>query len=653
MPHPRLLKYHISDRPASLVPFIHYLSLREYLTRVLQMSEGVLAIQPVPRRRRRRCSKTRLSIASLCLLFVLLFTPRANAHPLEDRSKHRVDFEERLIAIHLGATESRVGVINDNQVHVLGTIPSFVTTMGPSLVAGDTARGVDGPNLFKAAFDMMNYFADERTGSTVLKRPHDMFTYSMQNRHQTLQVSSNGTSSSFTPTEIFAPVLSELHSVAESYLGSWVNITGAVIAFPYPYGYNGIDVIDNFVDDIRRAGELVNLPIVRTVREVASIAIALGLDVLSEIDGDRYALLYDLAEDSDTLTVTVFGVEDGVFDTLSIQREYHIAEAGYLEKKDPRSANTINSAVLDRLDEDFTLEHPGFDKRGVNTGCLKRTPCLSCHVQTASIHAIHNALTKARLSVDQITDLIFTPAFRSFPRLQERVAGWFNNTTRVANSGNLHDAAVWGATLMSKYLAEDDWWVGSSCPTSCPAIGISPADDSVVEVIPAAQSLPSFGKQLITAPCSDTDQERKITVMNVYLRDIPAVDFHAKFELGDQYVFDPTPEDIFLGAFELPTSCGSKKSSIPPAIEVSAFLGRDSVLRVQATNMESGEARTLTFPDANTYCGYDERHSPRNFTLTFGEDLEVEYEIDLRRFVGPSRDQKPVEAFDRALFLYP
>ncbi|KAL5050932.1 Hsp70 protein-domain-containing protein [Aspergillus fruticulosus] len=562
---------------------------------------------------------------------------------------HTILIFQLVIAIHLGATESRVGVINNNQVHILGSIPSYVTMMESGLVAGDAARELGGPNLFKAAFDMMNYFADEGTSNTALERPRDRFTYSMQNRHQTLKVSLNVTSSSFTATEIFAPVLSELHSVAQSYLGPWVNITGAVMAFPHPYGYSDINSIDNFVDDIRRAGEMVNLLIVRTVREATSIAIALGLDILSETDGDRYALLYDLADDFDTLTGTVLEVEDGVFDTLSTQREYHIAEAGYLEKKDHRFADTINSVILDRLDEYLTSEHPVLNKREVDTDYLKRTPCLSCHVQMASMHAMYNALTKARLSVDRITDLIFTPAFRSFPRLQGRVAESFNSTTRIANLGNLHEAAIWGAALVSNHIAEDDWWVGGSCSTSRPAIGISTADDGIVEIIPAAQSLPSFGKQIITPSCSDADPGRIITVLKVYLRDIPVVDYHAKFELGDQYVFDPTPEDVFLGEFSLPTSCDLSQSSDPSPIEASAFLSRNAVLHVQARNLDSGESRTLTFSDASTHCGDDERYSPRNFTLAPGKDLEREYGFDLQRFLGPSRDQKPVEAFDRAL----
>ncbi|KAL6231578.1 hypothetical protein BDW75DRAFT_219759 [Aspergillus navahoensis] len=619
------------------------------------MRERALAAQPAKRHRRRRRNRTaQLYIASLFLFFVILLAIETNAHPLENEGKNEAYPVENLIAIHLGATESRVGVKDNNIVRILDTIPSYVTATDIGHVAGGAAKALGGPNLYKAALDMINYFADESSGSTVSYRAGDMFSYSMQNRHQNLQVLSNGTSSSFTPTDIFSPILLELRSIAQSYLGPRVNITGAVMTFPHPYGYNDINTIDNFVDDIQRAGETVNLPIVRTMRETTSIGMALGLDILSETDGERYAILYDLADDFDTLTTTVFEVEDGVFDALSFHREDLVSEAGYLEKKNPRYADTKKSAVSERLDEGFTLEHPVFDNREAKTSYLQGSPpCLSCHIQMASIHAIHDALTKAGLSVDQITDLIFTPAFRSFPRLQGRVARWFNNNTRIGNSDDLAHAAVWGATLVSSYMAEDDGWVGGSCSKSRPAIGISTENYPVVEIIPASQSLPSFGKQTFIAPCRDGDQAGNTTGMKVYLRDIPAVDYHAKFELGDQYVFDPTPEDIFLGEFELPLSCGMDQFLQPPAIKVSALLSRNSVLHVQATNMDSGESRTLTFPDASTHCADNERYSPRNYTLALGGDLETEYGVDLRRFVGPSRDQKPVEAFDRGLFPYP
>ncbi|KAL4734953.1 Hsp70 protein-domain-containing protein [Aspergillus similis] len=614
------------------------------------MGKGALAAQSARRRGRGGHSKTtQLTIASLCLLFVLLAL-RTNIHANEDKWSREEYSGEKLIAIHLGATESRVGVIENNKVHILGSIPSYVTTTNAGLVAGDAAKQLNGPNLFTAAMGMMSHFADHSFESTVIDRPGDMFSYNMQKGHQILQVFSNGTNSSFTPTDIFAPILADLRSVAQSYLGSRIEITGAVMAFPLPYDYSGINTVDSFVYDIRKAGDMVNLPIVRTLREVMSIATALGLDVLSDTDGERYVVVYDLADDFDTLTVTVLAIEDGVFDTLSIHRVYHVSEASHPERDGHRLVDTESSAILDRLLEGFTLEHPVLKNEQANASHVREQACLSCQVQTASIHAIHNALTKARLSADQITDLIFTPAFRSFPRLQGRVAGWFNKTARIANSDNLNEAAVWGAALMSSYMAEDDWWVGGSYSTSRPAVAISTADGSVVEIIPSAQSLPSFGKQTLITSCSNGDQERNATAIKVYLRDVPAVNYHAKFELGDQYVFDPTPEDIFLGEYRLSTSCEARDSSRPPEIEVSAFVSRDTVLYVQVTNKNSGESRTLRFADASPRRGQDERNSPWNYTLTLLGSLEMEYEIDLRRLVGPSRDQKPVEAFDRALF---
>ncbi|KAL4758343.1 Hsp70 protein-domain-containing protein [Aspergillus foveolatus] len=614
-----------------------------------RMSKGVLAAQSAGRRRRGGHSKTtQLAIASLCLFFAL-FALRTNAHANEDEWKREKYFGEKVIAIHLGASESRVGVIENNQVHNLGSVPSYVSSTNAGLVAGDEAKKLGGPNLLTAAMDMMSHFADESPGSALYDRPGDMFSYSMQKGHQTLQVSLDGTNSSFTPTDIFAPILANMRSIAQSYLGSGINITGAVVALPLPYGYNGMNTVDSFVYNIRTAGDMVNLPIIRTMREATSIAIALGLDVLSETDGERYAVIYDLADDFDTLTVTVLEIEDGVFDTLSIHRVYNVSEASYPDRDSSGLADTGNGAVLDFLD-DLTLENPILENKEAKTSHAQEKPCLTSNVQISSVHAIHNALTKARLSATQITDLIFTPASKSFPGLQGRVAGWFNKTARIANSDNLNEAALWGAALMSSYMAEDDWWVGSSCSTSRPGVAISTTDGSVVEIIPGAQSLPSFGKQAFMASCRNRDLEHNTTTMKVYLREIPAIDYHAKFELGDQYVFDPTPEDIFLAEFSLNITCESRKSSRPPAIEVSAFVSRNAVLYVQATNKGSGESKGLRFADASTHCGQDERNSPRNFTSTLLESLEMEYEIDLRRLVGPSNDQKPVEAFGRALF---
>ncbi|KAL4813783.1 hypothetical protein BDW67DRAFT_167564 [Aspergillus spinulosporus] len=598
------------------------------------MGKGALAAQSAQRRGRDgRKKTTQLTIASLCLFFVLVAL-RANTHANENEWKREEYFGEKLIAIHLEAYRSRVGVIENNQVRILGSVPSYVTMTNAGLIAGDAAKELGGPNLFTAAMNMMSHFADQSSESTIIDRPGNMFSYSIQKGHQTLQISSGGKNSSFRPTDIFASILADLRSIAQSYLGYRINITGAVMAHSLPYGYSGINTVDNFVNDIRRAGDMVSLPIVHTMRDVTSIVMALGLDVLSETDGERYAVVYDLADDLDTLTVTVLEIEDGIVDTLSIHRLYNVSETSYPESD---------------LPEDSTLENPILENEEAKTSNVREKPYLPHNVQAASIHATHNALIKARLSAGQITDLIFTPSSRTFPGLQRRVAGWFNKTTRIANSDNLKEAALWGATLMSSYLAEDDWWVGRSCSTSRPAVAISTTDGSVVEIIPGAQSLPSFGKKEFMAPCSNGDQEHNTTTMKIHLRDIPAIDYHAKFELGDQYIFDPTPEDIYLGEFSLNTACDVRGSSSPLAIKVSAFVSRNAVLSVQATNKGSGESRTLRFADASTHCGQDERNSPRNFTMSLLGNLEMEYEFDLRGLVGPSKDQKPVEAFDRAL----
>ncbi|CBF78326.1 uncharacterized protein ANIA_11100 [Aspergillus nidulans FGSC A4] len=324
------------------------------------------------------------------------------------------------------------------------------TFLALSHITGDEAKQLGGPNLLTAAMDT-SHFADESSESTLYDRPGDMFSYNMQMGHQTLQVSLDGTNSSLTPTDIFAPILANLRYIAQLYPGPRINITGAVVALPLPYGYSGM--------------------------------------------------------------------------------------------------NTI-----------------------------------------ASIHATHNALTKARLSASQITDHrpdLYTGLW-VLPSLQRRVAGWFNKTARIANSNNVDEAALWGAALMSIYIAEDD---------------------CVVEIIPGAQSLTSFGKQTFMASCINGDLKHDTTTMKVHLRNISAIDYHAKFELGDQYVFDPTPDDIYLAEFNLNTACGSRKSSTP----------QQSKFRP-------------------------------SFTSSLLESLEMEYEIDLRRLVGPSNDQKPVEAFDRALF---
>ncbi|RDW72719.1 uncharacterized protein DSM5745_07891 [Aspergillus mulundensis] len=609
-------------------------------------------------RRTRLSGRTKLTLASLCIFLVLLLALRMKGHSLPHRREQEDTRPEKLIAIHLGPSESRVGIMENNRVYIIAgldgkqSIPSYVAALNGSLVAGVAARDLGGPNLFKATLDMMHYLANGGSGDFPLKRFGDSLSYTMHEGQFALQVLNENSTSTFTTPKIYAALFLKLRSIAQSYLGPDVKVSGAVVTLPFPDGYDDNPKSHITTDSVRKdilvAGDIANLPMIRILRESVAIGIALGLDCLSDQDGVRRVLIHDLAGDLGSLAVTIVEIDDGVYEILAMHRVENISEGRVLEREAP-PYNSQDSSILDRLIEGFVFERPGLSQE--QSASVKLAPaCPSCAIQHASIEAIHNALAKAKIPVEAVTDLVFMPSFRLFPRVQNRVASWFEDENlRIANAANLSEAPIWGATLQTKFLEEDYGVVGGWCSAVRRGVGVSTADGDVVEIIPAGHRVPELGKQTFTtdALCGDKDAQSKGTPsIKVSLIHIPDVDYHAKFELGDAYVYDPTRQYILLGELELGSLCNGKELTI----EVSALVNRNSELSVQVSGIDNGDSVVWTLPGVDFWWG--DGQTSRNITYTHGGDLEMECEKELKNFVSASWDQKATDALDRGLFEY-
>jgi hypothetical protein len=109
----------------------------------------------------------------------------------------------------------------------------------------------------------------------------------------------------YTPDQIYAVVLKELHDLAETHIGP--NITGAVVTVP-PY-FRDVDR-----EHLRLAGESIGLPVIRQIPEQNSIILSLGLDKLSYAS-DRFVL--HMYAESTVLEFSVLEIYTGMIDCLA------------------------------------------------------------------------------------------------------------------------------------------------------------------------------------------------------------------------------------------------------------------------------------------------------------------------------------------------
>jgi molecular chaperone DnaK (HSP70) len=448
--------------------------------------------------------------------------------------------------------------------------------------------------------------------------------------HTEIQVTLNNATHTISPPDIYAPLLTSLRSIAEDSLGA--GITGAVISLP-----RGATDLDRSY--IERAGALIGLPIIRQQNETTSTILALGLDEES-YGTDRYALMFDLDRDAEEMHLRLVEIDMGVVDTIAAHSVAEIAgNIGDAEYMDDTVAEDL-SAIL-------KTEAMGSVGSLVNAALAR-----------SGQRAIDELLRKANFTRNEITDLIFMGDAAFYPEMQDSIEAYLTQAhvqsatgdgtstgerteINVANSMTLSAAPIWGAALTAYRMMVEDW-VPCCCSTRRPPIGVSVGGGGdFVEVIPACQDVPILLSKVVEGKCDDCGQMR----IQVVMRDVLSVDYHAQFELGDAYVANETITDILVTEFELPTAC---EPDTPVTIEIEMLLGRQMELRVKATDRKSNESRLLTVPYLNSECGAKDRDAPRQYSLEIdsaaGSSLEAEYQTDLRGLVGGSSGQKTVLA---------
>jgi len=453
--------------------------------------------------------------------------------------------------------------------------------------------------------------------------PKSLIAYTLKDSKPALEVHTNNTRATFHPEEIYAPLLSELLHIAETELGP--NITAAVVTLPH-----GATETDRA--SIAAAGTLAGLPIFRLMNETTGTLLALGLDEIS-YDKDRYALMFHMAEGFD---LSVVEIDMGVVDTIASHKTR--GKGGNLESD---AYTAMLFAMLTSDPEDILSIVDGV------------VPFMNADLGLGARRAVDEVLLKANLTNGEITDLIFSGDSAIYPDVLDDIERYISHNdddgpdtgTReqdlnVGNSIMLAQAPVWGSVVLASRMMEEDW-LPCCCSTTRPPIGIGISGGDVVEIIRSCEDLPVRASQVFTASCNEYGS----TLMQVYMRDIPYVDYHAMMELGDAYEPETEITDILLAEFDLPISC--RRGRKPPTIEVEMFLSRQMELVVKATERKKkAEAVTLTFPYPGFECG-QERDVSRNYTLCSSDeetDLAWRYQRDLRQFVGGGRAQKPVLA---------
>ncbi|KAL4908146.1 Hsp70 protein-domain-containing protein [Aspergillus multicolor] len=492
-----------------------------------------------------------------------------------------------VIGIHLGR-KARVGAIKDGQVTVLTDrwgADFFTPYVG-------VFKGRPGTGRDEMAFGGTNMFQDVMAISR--QRAEDAGVF-------------KATSLDITPPNAWykAKVTDEIRGLSngteytfmpdEIYAPLLAELRDIAEAHIGPNITGAVVTIPPFFTDtdrehLERAGERIGLPIVRQMHETTSMIISLGLDDLS-YEEERYTLHLEI--ERIMLYLSILEIDMGLVDRVA----------------------TIKTNLLFRRDE----VRPVLDQ----------------------------LLHRAALTPNKITDLIISTPGPTYNHVQRSIKEYLPNA-RIANTPLLETAGVWGATLVSGWMSGegDTDWIPCCCSTRRPPIGVysvGDSDDAWVEILSSCQTLPAYQKASLNIPC-----EEEIATVKIYMRDVPCLDYHAMYEMGDLYVPEAeTTQDVFLGEFAVPASCNQGSAKI----EVEVLMTRKGALKIRGVDLESGKVgkeSMLTIEKPHFACGdalWSADMGPANYTVSVGEDLDLMYNLELKGFVGLDKEQKPVDAF--------
>ncbi len=245
--------------------------------------------------------------------------------------------EDRIIGIDLGTTNSCVAVMDGNDVVVIPnaegsrTTPSIIalTDSGEQLV-GQVAKRQAVSNPGSTIFAVKRLMG-RKAGSPEANRQREMCPYEITtagNGDAQVKVQNKEMS----PPEVSAIVLSEMRSVAESYLGT--EVTRAVVTVPAYFN-------DAQRQATKDAGRIAGLNVDRIINEPTAAALAFGRQ--NKTKEKLRIAVYDLG--GGTFDISILELEDDVFSVRSTAGDTFLG------------GEDFDELLVDYLADNFNQEH--------------------------------------------------------------------------------------------------------------------------------------------------------------------------------------------------------------------------------------------------------------------------------------------------------
>ncbi len=377
----------------------------------------------------------------------------------------------KIIGIDLGTTNSVVSVMEGNEPVVIVNAEGKRTT--PSVVAfakdgdrivGEQAKRQALANPLKTIRSIKRFMG--RRFAEAKEEAKEM-SYTVTSGRNDLAVAKID-DRTFSPQEISAMILQKMKKTAEDYLG--YEVKEAVITVPAYFN-------DAQRNATKEAGEIAGLNVRRIINEPTAAALAYGLD---KQDKNLKIAVFDLG--GGTFDISVLELGDGVFEVLATNGDTHLggddfdtviinwladefkSEHGADLRKDPKALQRLKEAAETAKIElsstnstEINLPYLSMDSDGPKH--LERSLSRAKFEQLADrlfdrcLEPCRAALKSAKLTVDEIDEVILVGGSTRIPKVQEIVKNFFKREPN--RSVNPDEVVAVGAAIQGGVLAGD------------------------------------------------------------------------------------------------------------------------------------------------------------------------------------------------------